>query len=95
MNNASIASFGEVEWAPVNAFRDAAELNVFSVLRTTQAFLPLVRKTKGRVITVVSLVGRVPAAVRAPYCAAKRSVEAITDCLRLEMRRWGVDVVST
>jgi len=94
VTSACTASFGEVEWSPLGAFRGAIEDNVFSVIRITQAFLPLIRKTKGRIITVVSLVGRVPAAVRAPYCAAKRSVEALSDCLQLELRTSGVDVVS-
>ncbi|XP_049845791.1 D-beta-hydroxybutyrate dehydrogenase, mitochondrial-like [Schistocerca gregaria] len=93
INNASIATFGEVEWVPFPVFQHATEVNLFSVVRITQAFLPLIRKTKGRVINVVSILGRVVSPLRSSYCAAKFGVEAFSDCLRLEMRRWGVDVV--
>lgn len=42
---------------------------------------------------MVSLLGRVSSRARAPYCSAKSAIEAFVECLRLEMRRWGVDVI--
>ncbi|KAL0275592.1 UNVERIFIED_CONTAM: hypothetical protein PYX00_003401 [Menopon gallinae] len=93
VNSAHCAAFGEVEWVPLAVYKEAAEVNLLSVIRVTQAFLPLIRKTRGRVINIVSILGRVPSAIRSPYCSMKFGVEAFSDCLRLEMRRWGVDVV--
>lgn len=93
INSAQCASFGEVEWVPLSVYREAAEINLLSVIRTTQIFLPLVRKTKGRIVNIVSILGRIPSSIRSPYCSVKFGVEAFSDCLRLEMRRWGVDVV--
>lgn len=93
VNSAQCASFGEVEWVPLSVYREAAEVNLLSLIRVTQVFLPLVRRTKGRIVNIVSILGRVPSAVRSPYCSIKFGVEAFSDCLRLEMRKWGVDVV--
>lgn len=47
----------------------------------------------GRIVNVVSVLGHVTAPLQAPYCTVKYGVEAFSDCLRSEMRRWGVDVV--
>ena len=47
VNSATWAPFGEVEWIPFTVYRQAAEVNLFAVIRICQVFLPLVRKTKG------------------------------------------------
>jgi NAD(P)-dependent dehydrogenase (short-subunit alcohol dehydrogenase family) len=47
----------------------------------------------GRIINIVSILGRIAMPLRSPYCTVKFGVEAFSDCLRLEMRRWGVDVI--
>ncbi|XP_066999152.2 D-beta-hydroxybutyrate dehydrogenase, mitochondrial [Anabrus simplex] len=93
VNNATWASFGEVEWVPFAVLKKAADVNLLSVIRLTQVFLPLLRKTKGRVVNLVSILGRIASPFRSAYCTTKFGVEAFSECLRLEMRRWGVDVV--
>lgn len=47
----------------------------------------------GRVVNMSSGMGRRCAAGRASYCISKYGMEALSDCLRFEMRRWGVNVV--
>jgi short-subunit dehydrogenase len=47
VNSATWASFGEVEWVPFDVYKQATDVNLLSVIRITQVFLPLVRKTKG------------------------------------------------
>nr|CAD7196025.1 unnamed protein product [Timema douglasi] len=93
INNASWAPFGEVEWVPFKVYKQATDVNLLSVIRITQIFLPLLRKTKGRFINVVSIQGRVASPFKSPYCIVKAGVEAFSECLSLEMRKWGVDVV--
>ncbi|KAG8234286.1 hypothetical protein J437_LFUL015011 [Ladona fulva] len=87
------ACFGEAEWLPFAAIRRSTEVNLLGVVRLTQIFLPQLRRTKGRVINVVSALGSIPTPLRSPYCACAAAIRAFSDCLRLEMRRWGVDVV--
>lgn len=47
VNSSTWAAFGEVEWIPFAVYKQATEVNLLSVIRITQVFLPLVRKTKG------------------------------------------------
>jgi NAD(P)-dependent dehydrogenase (short-subunit alcohol dehydrogenase family) len=58
----------------------------------TQAFLPLLRKAKGRIVNIGSIGGRLASPFIAPYSASKFAMEAITDALRFELRPWGIDV---
>ncbi|XP_071440381.1 D-beta-hydroxybutyrate dehydrogenase, mitochondrial-like [Hetaerina americana] len=87
------ACFGEAEWLPFAAVKRCAEVNLLGAIRLTQIFLPQLRRTKGRVVNVVSALGSIPTPMRSPYCACAAAIRAFSDCLRLEMRRWGVDVV--
>jgi NAD(P)-dependent dehydrogenase (short-subunit alcohol dehydrogenase family) len=59
----------------------------------TQAFLPLLRKGKGRIINIGSIAGRMSMMLGGPYSASKFALEAITDSLRLELQPWGIEVV--
>ncbi|XP_046618366.1 D-beta-hydroxybutyrate dehydrogenase, mitochondrial [Neodiprion virginianus] len=86
-------ALGECEWIPSSVLKRSVEVNFIGVSRLTQVFLPLVRRSKGRVVLVGSLFARIPSPVRGIHCAVKAAVEAWGNCLRLEMRRWGVDVV--
>ncbi|XP_026877711.1 D-beta-hydroxybutyrate dehydrogenase, mitochondrial isoform X2 [Electrophorus electricus] len=47
---------------------------------------------KGRVVNIASMYGRMGNALRSPYCISKFGVEAFSDCLRYEMKNWGVKV---
>ncbi|XP_063243436.1 D-beta-hydroxybutyrate dehydrogenase, mitochondrial [Bacillus rossius redtenbacheri] len=93
VNNASWSPFGEVEWVPFSVYRRAVDVNLLGVVRVSQAFLPLLRRTKGRVINMASIQGRIPSPFKSAHCLVKAAVEAFSECLRLEMRRWGVDVI--
>ncbi|KDR07947.1 D-beta-hydroxybutyrate dehydrogenase, mitochondrial [Zootermopsis nevadensis] len=93
VNNAGWSTFGHVEWVPIHICRKSLEVNVWGMMRVIRAFLPLIRQTKGRVVNMSSGMGRRCAASRASYCITKYGVEALSDCLRFEMRQWGVSVV--
>ncbi|KOX69724.1 D-beta-hydroxybutyrate dehydrogenase, mitochondrial [Melipona quadrifasciata] len=90
---AAWVTLGECEWIPSSVLRRSVDINFIGLARLTQVFLPLIRRSKGRVVIVSSLLARIPSPVLGIYCAVKAAVEAWAACLRLEMRRWGVDVV--
>jgi 3-hydroxybutyrate dehydrogenase len=92
ITNAGLSTFGQVEWVPMDVYQKTMEINLFGTIRTIKASLPLIRRGKGRVITVASMMGRFGAPARSPYCCTKWGVEGLTECLRLEMKRWGVSV---
>ncbi|XP_063237299.1 D-beta-hydroxybutyrate dehydrogenase, mitochondrial-like [Bacillus rossius redtenbacheri] len=93
LNNAGWSTFGHVEWVPIDICKRIMDINVWGTIRVTQGFLPLLRQSKGRVVNVASGLGRQCAANRSTYGITKYGVEALSDCLRFEMRKWGVEVV--
>lgn len=93
VNNAGIALGGPVEGLPVEKWKEQFEVNVFGLLRATQAFLPFVRATRGRVVNISSVSGLATSPYLGPYSASKFAVESISDALRREMRQFGVQVI--
>uniref|UniRef100_A0A8D2JC49 Ketoreductase domain-containing protein n=1 Tax=Varanus komodoensis TaxID=61221 RepID=A0A8D2JC49_VARKO len=94
VNNAGVASFGDVEFTSLEKYERVAAVNLWGAIRVTKAFLPLVRRARGRVVNVSSMLGRMASPSRSSYCISKFGLEAFTDCLRQEMYRWGVSVVA-
>ncbi|XP_025032396.1 D-beta-hydroxybutyrate dehydrogenase, mitochondrial-like, partial [Python bivittatus] len=94
VNNAGIASFGDVEFTSVEKYKRVADINLWGTIRVTKAFLPLIRRARGRIVNMSSMLGRMTSPLRSSYCISKFGVEAFTDCLRQEMYRWGVSVVA-
>merc|ERR1711973_193442 len=92
VNNAGWATFGEVEWVSMANYKKAIDVNVNGVIMGIQTLLPLIRQTKGRIVTITSGLGRFAVPTRSPYVSSKYALEGFLDCLRYEMRRFGVDV---
>ena len=92
VNNAGIAVGGPVELVPIEAWRRQIEVNVIGPVAVTQAFLPLLRKASGRIVNISSVSGGQSTPYLGPYCASKFALEAITDALRIELRRWNIHV---
>jgi NAD(P)-dependent dehydrogenase (short-subunit alcohol dehydrogenase family) len=92
VNNAGIAVSGPVEFVPVEEFRRQLEVNVIGQVAVTQRFLPMIRKARGRVVNIGSIGGRVALPLLGPYAASKFAMEALTDSLRREVRRFGIKV---
>ncbi|KAJ9580149.1 hypothetical protein L9F63_004222, partial [Diploptera punctata] len=92
VNNAGLSTFGFVEWVPISTCKKLMDVNVWGMIRVIQAFLPLVRESKGRVVNMSSGLSRFSFANRSTYGITKFAVQPLCDCLRYEMRRWGVNV---
>lgn len=93
VNNAGIVVGGPVEGVPLDELRRQLEVNVVGQVAVAQAVLPRLRAARGRVVFVSSLSGRVATPMTGPYNASKFALEALADCLRMEVRPWGVRVV--
>ncbi len=93
VNNAGIGVGGPLEFVPLDEMRRQFEVNVFGQLAVTQAFLPMLRQAKGRIVNIGSIGGRLATPFIAPYSASKFAMEALTDALRIELRPWGIDVM--
>ena len=92
VNNAGIAIAMPVEFVPLDELRHQLEVNVVGQVAVTQAFLPALRRVRGRIVFVGSIAGKSALPFLAPYAASKHALEAISDSLRLELRPWGVGV---
>lgn len=92
VNNAGIAVGGPIEALPMEEWRRQFETNFFGVIRLTKACLPLIRETKGRIVNVSSISGRVASPFLSPYSTSKFALESFSDSLRREMRPLGVKV---
>ncbi|NXJ23494.1 RDH16 dehydrogenase, partial [Dicrurus megarhynchus] len=92
VNNAGIAiPTGPNEWLTKEDFVKVLDVNLVGLVEVTLSLLPLVRRARGRVVNVASVMGRV-SFFGGGYCISKYGVEAFSDSLRLEMRNFGVKV---
>jgi NAD(P)-dependent dehydrogenase (short-subunit alcohol dehydrogenase family) len=92
VNNAGLVVTAPVELVTREALRRQFEVNVFGTVAVTQAFLPLVRAGKGRVINVSGAAASVALPMLGPIAASKAALESLSDALRMELRHQGVDV---
>lgn len=90
VNNAGIVVGGPQEFLAMEDWRRQFEVNVFGLIDTTQKLLPHLVRSRGRVVNVSSVGGRVATPMMGPYCASKFAVEGLTTALRLELRAAGV-----
>ena len=93
VNNAGIQVNGPVEALPMAQWRWVFEVNLFGHIAVTQALLPALLRSKGRVINISSVGGKVAMATYGAYAGAKFALEAVSDSLRREVAPLGVQVV--
>ena len=94
VNNAGMAISGPLEAVPLDDLRRQLEVNLLGQVAVTQAMLPMLRAARGRIVFVTSIGGLVATPFFGPYNASKFGLEAIADCLRVELRPFGVDVIA-
>ena len=92
VNNAGIVVGGMLEFLPLEALRRQLEVNVVGQIAVTQAFLPSLRKARGRIVNIGSLSGLISSPFSGAYAASKFALEALTDSLRMELRPWKIHV---
>uniref|UniRef100_A0A3Q3EH33 Zgc:113142 n=1 Tax=Labrus bergylta TaxID=56723 RepID=A0A3Q3EH33_9LABR len=92
VNNAGISDWAEIEWSTIKDFHNMVDINLFGCIRTSIAFLPLVRATKGRMVFMSSIFSFFNCLNMGAYSVSKRGLEAFADCLRVEMASFDVKV---
>ncbi|CAH1955461.1 unnamed protein product [Acanthoscelides obtectus] len=94
VNNAGVMVFGEFEWLTEKLIKQQLDVNLMGTFRFTNALCPLLREHKGRVITVTSHCSEATLPGLAVYGATKAALTAWSDGLRVEMRKYGVQVLT-
>ena len=94
VNAAGYGSYGAIEDVPLSEARDQFEVNVFGAARLTQLVLPQMRDQRsGTIINITSMGGKIYTPLGGWYHATKFALEALSDCLRLEVKPFGINVV--
>jgi NAD(P)-dependent dehydrogenase (short-subunit alcohol dehydrogenase family) len=93
INNAGIVVDGPLEAIAAGRLRAQLETNVVGPLAVTQAVLPRIRASRGRIVFISSVSGRISAPMMGAYNASKFAIEGIADALRVELAPWGIRVI--
>ncbi|MFJ1749784.1 SDR family NAD(P)-dependent oxidoreductase [Streptomyces sp. NPDC088116] len=91
--NAGAGGAGPLEFAPVDELTKPIDSSLYGSIFSAQAFLPLLRKAKGRIINVTSGSNLLNMPLASTYPAAKYALELISRQLQAEVRQFGVSVI--
>lgn len=92
VNNAGVGVIGPLIELDEDDMRFQMNVNLFGPYRVTRAFAPLIIESKGRITTTGSISGILSGPLFGAYAMSKHAVEAFTDALAVEMRKFDVKV---
>ncbi|MEW5978701.1 MAG: oxidoreductase [Acidobacteriota bacterium] len=94
VNNAGFGSYGAMEDTTLEDARYQFEVNLFGLARLTQVCLPSMRaKKSGKIVNISSMGGKIYTLLGSWYHASKHALEGWSDCLRMELAPFGIDVI--
>ncbi|MEU4039701.1 oxidoreductase [Streptomyces collinus] len=94
VNNAGYGSYGALEDVSQDEARRQFDVNVFGAVRLIQITLPHMRaRRSGTIVNITSMGGKIYTPLGGWYHGTKFALEALSDCLRIEVKPFGVDVV--
>jgi len=94
VNNAGYGSYGAMEDVPMDEARRQFDVNIFGLARLTQLVLPKMRENRyGKIVNISSVGGKIYTPFGGWYHATKHALEGMTDALRLEVKKFGIDAV--
>lgn len=93
VNNAGIAVNAPIEVLALDDWRRQFDVSVFGQIALTRALLPALLQSRGRILNITSVGGRIAMANYGAYSAAKFAMEAVSDSLRREVQEFGVQVI--
>uniref|UniRef100_A0A6B2LD07 3-hydroxybutyrate dehydrogenase n=1 Tax=Arcella intermedia TaxID=1963864 RepID=A0A6B2LD07_9EUKA len=94
INNAGITDGLTLEFTTMETYRRVFEINLFGHILVTKRALPLIKKTKGRIINMSSISGRIPSADMSAYTASKHAMIGWTKSIAGDLGKFGIKVVS-
>jgi NAD(P)-dependent dehydrogenase (short-subunit alcohol dehydrogenase family) len=93
ISNAGILTPGPIEALPLDSIKREFEVNVFGALSVMNAFLPALRKARGRIVQVSTWTAHLPLPFNGPSGASKAAMEVFATVYREELKRFGIEVV--
>ena len=94
VNVAGVADFGPIETLSLDRLRQIFDVNFFGALAVTQAMIPLLRVSRGRIVNVGSVGAHTTIPFGFTICSSKHALESLTSGLRAESAPWGIDVIA-
>lgn len=94
VNNAGVGLGGFLEELSEEEMRFVFEVNFFGLWALSKLCIPLLRDSKGALVMISSLSGRMALPALGSYCASKFALEGLTETWRHELKPFGIDVVS-
>ena len=92
VNNTGIGIGGPLEFLAPSELRRQMEVNLVGPLAVIHAFMPMLRRSHGRIVNISSISGKVAAPFLFPYNGSKFALEALSDSLRAELKPFGINV---
>jgi len=92
VNNAGIGLVAPVEYMAADVLRRQFDVNVFGQIAVTQAFLPLIRRARGRIVNIGSVGSHFAFPFGGLLCGSKGAFSLMNDAMRLELRPFGLHV---
>jgi NAD(P)-dependent dehydrogenase (short-subunit alcohol dehydrogenase family) len=93
ISNAGILTPGPLEVLSLDAIRREFDVNVFGALSVMNAFLPALRKARGRIVQISTWTASLPLPFNGPSGASKAAMEVFATVYRAELKSFGIDVV--
>ena len=94
VNNAGYGLWGAVETISLDEAKRQFDVNIFGLAYLTKKVIPLMRNQKsGKIINMSSMGGKVYTPFGAWYHATKYALEGWSDCLRIELKSFGINVI--
>lgn len=93
VNNAGVALGGPFENLPMKLFRETFEINYFGLVRLSQLLLPELIESRGKLVVVGSLAGRIALPFLSPYTSTKFALEGFCDSVRRELLPFGIKTI--
>ena len=96
INNAGIATPHPLEWGKpdsIECYERHLNVNTLGVIRVTKTFLPLIRKSKGRIVNLTSMAARTNMFCMNHYCLSKAATSKFTEGLQEELAQFGVTAI--
>ncbi len=94
VNNAGISDMWPLIESPESYFNRVMDVNLYGVFRVTNAVMPFLIESKGRIVTMGSLSGTIPTKLIGAYSISKFAVEALTDILHFETKQFGIQAIT-
>ena len=103
VNNAGIGGGGLVDWIDMDVYEKNMNVNCMGQIRIVRTFLPFLKDQyvspaapykDARIVNMTSMAGMVPAPGMSPYIASKFAAEGFSNALRLELRDFGIKVIT-